>query len=359
MSIQTIYSSFSSLSQQSKLRENNALGAICFIDNSADNDLTSSIDLPTVQLHAPILDGVNKACEIWLSNTNLLAGKALTQASRGAIEYRFNDELLFGVITLTESELIESSTDISALQNITESAYRQIFSLMDEMNYPHIYRFWNYMADINGVNDGLERYRQFNIGRKKAFLDSNISTNKQLPAACALGLTNGPLSIAFLLGRKPAIAIENPRQVSAYEYPEEYGPQTPSFSRATLLCSDLSTPKHSAILFISGTASIVGHQTLHTTDVIAQTIETLVNLEAVIAEANRIIGEVKFDLRHVFLRVYIRNANDLLLVRNEIHRHLGSTVNAIYIQADICRQELLLEIEATAEYKSELIHSKT
>ena len=176
------------------------------------------------------------------------------------------------------------------------------------------------------------------------FLTSSNTTNNQLPAACALGTANGPLSIAFLLGRKAPVAIENPRQVSAYEYPEDYGPKTPSFSRATLLCLE-----YSSILFISGTASIVGHQTLHTTDVVAQTKETLANLEAVIAEANHTTGKVKFNLRNVFLRVYIRHAADISLVRNEIHRHLGEATKAVFIQADICRQELLLEIEATAE----------
>ncbi|MEO6118684.1 MAG: hypothetical protein ABIP37_06395 [Methylotenera sp.] len=323
------------------------MGAICFIDNSVDGNTTASTEIPTIQLHAPILDGLGAGCEIWLSNTRLWADKTLAHGSQRDISYRFNDEFLFGVITLSESAL-EDITDTSALQRITESAYRQVFALMDEMKYPHIYRFWNYMADINKVSHGLERYRQFNIGRKDAFLACSNASNIQLPAACALGLTGGPLSIAFLLGRQAPIAIENPRQVSAYEYPEEYGPQTPSFSRATLLHSE-----HATLLFISGTASIVGHQTLHTTDVVAQTKETLINLEAVIAEANRTIGEVKFDLRKGFLRVYIRRTADLSLIRNEIHRHLGDTITAVFIQADICRQELLLEIEATAECVSE------
>lgn len=82
---------------------------------------------------------------------------------------------------------------------------------------------------------------------------------------------------------------------------------------------------------------------------VAQTRETLANLEAVIAEANRTTNQAKFDLHHTFLRVYLRYAADLSLVRNEIQRHLGSTTRAVFIQADICRQELLLEIEATAE----------
>lgn len=350
MSIQTAYTSYSNFPEQSKQLEEKTLGAICFIDCSEDNN---AVKMPAIQLHASILDGLYAACEIWLSNANLGTEKALNTGSSGDISYRLNDEFLFGVITSPESIPSEIDGDISPLQFTTESAYSQIFALMEKMNYTHIYRFWNYMEDINGVSHGLERYRQFNVGRKAAFLASNNTLHNQLPAACALGLAHGPLNIAFLVGRQAPIAIENPRQISAYEYPEEYGPETPTFSRATLLHSEQAT-----LLFISGTASIVGHQTLHTTDVVAQTKETLINLEAVIAEANRTIGEVKFDLKDVFLRVYVRHAADLSLIKNEMQRYLGRAMNAVFIQADVCRQELLLEIEATAKCSTESSPSK-
>ena len=251
LSIQTTHTSFSNFSQLSKLRESNTLGAICFVDSTAGDSVTLNNDMPTIQLHTPILDGLDTACEVWTLSTS----KTPVTGSFESIKYRINDEFLFGVITLPDSLLLKNKNNAPELQLITESAYRQIFALMDEMDYAHIYRFWNYMADINGVSHGLERYRQFNIGRKNAFLTSSNITNSQLPAACALGTANGPLSIAFLLGRKAPVAIENPRQVSAYEYPEDYGPKTPSFSRATLLRLE-----HSAILFISGTARIIPNE---------------------------------------------------------------------------------------------------
>lgn len=357
MSLAATYTSISDISQLVNLGENNMLGAICFVDHIHNNELYSSNATPNLQLNAPILDAVDQACELWCLTSN----KPLTQGIVGDISYRFNDDFLFGVITLPESLPLENDTQISALQYITESAYRQIFALMDKMDYPHIYRIWNYMADINGVHPlishGLERYRQFNVGRKEAFMACSNAMNLQLPAACALGTRDGPLSIAFLLGHKPPIAIENPRQISAYEYPDDYGPQTPNFSRATLLPGDASSAEHSAILFISGTASIVGHQTLHTKDVVAQTKETLANLEAVITEANRTIGAVRFDLHHAFLRVYVRNALDLPMIKNEIRHHLGSAVKAVFVQADICRQALLLEIETTVHYSVKKTHA--
>lgn len=344
MGIKTAYMPLSDIYQQPQAWKDSVLGAICFNESVLDLNKMEEAGVLVVQLQAAILAGTDLSGEIWLSNSALMSGSPLESGYHGAIQYRCNEELLFGTICLPELE---------SLQSATESAYRQIFALMKDLNYPYIYRFWNYMADINGLSNNLERYRQFNVGRSDAFLACDNQVGNQYPAACALGMVDGPLTIAFLLGRRAPVAIENPRQINAYEYPEVYGPRTPSFSRATLLVAEKSE-----ILFISGTASIVGHQTMHPLDVVAQTRETLVNLEAVVAEANRMLGVRKFDLHNIYFRVYIRSASDLTLVQDEMERYLGVAVNAVFIQADICRQELLLEIEATAGDMLQLTGSK-
>ena len=327
------------------------LGIISFSDpNNASQ--VASISPSTVshlQLSAQILEGAEHACE--LINTN----EAVTDTQHlGNIAYRSNDNYLFGIIELPE--LTENTTQLegtSDLQRNTEQAYNEIFALMDALGYRYIYRVWNYMANINGMTHSLERYRQFNAGRKEAFARHPELTSNQYPAACALGLANGPLSIAFLLGRDIApIAIENPRQVSAYEYPEQYGPRTPSFSRATLLKSTTGYT-----LFISGTASIVGHQTLHIDDVAAQTRETMLNLGTVIEQANKEIDKPLFDLDSMFLRVYVRNAADLPIIKATMQDYLGTVPHATFILADICRQDLLLEIEATGLADSSPTHA--
>jgi len=337
MDIKTAYLPFSEINQQPKSWKDSALGLISFGVPVLSNTV-EALEIPHLQLQAPVLDGADIAVEIWLSHQALSQDKLFKSDKRGAIHYRFNDELLFGVICLPEE---------GSLQAATESAYRQIFTLMEALDYPHVYRFWNYMADINGtnasINNHLERYREFNVGRKDAFLAYENGIGDQLPAACALGLADGSLTIAFLLGREAPIAIQNPRQINAFEYPDEYGPRTPSFSRATLLHT-----AQNPLLFISGTASIVGHLTLHVADVVAQTNETLVNLEAVITEANRVLGKPIFNLHDIYFRVYIRHAIDLSAVQSEMQRYIGGAIKAVFIQADICRQELLLEIEATA-----------
>lgn len=351
MGIKIHYMPFPDVQLQMQAWQDRVLGIMCF--NESNPDYLNEI--PQIHLNTPVLAGENIACEIWLSDVSSenTSSYHMVSGNKGAIQYRLDDEFLFGVISLDETALPQGQSQqtqhaTSSLQIATESAYRQIFALIDELGYSHLYRFWNYMADINDISHDLERYRQFNVGRKHVLMQSGRDLGSELPAACALGLAKGPLSIAFLAGKIAAVAIENPRQIKAYDYPEQYGPLTPSFSRAALLHRD-----NQAILFISGTASIVGHQTQHALDVAAQTRETLLNLEAVIAEANRTLNQSRFNLLDSSLRVYIRQPKDLDVVRTELQRHLKGEIKAMFIQADICRDDLLVEIEATIQCRAD------
>jgi enamine deaminase RidA (YjgF/YER057c/UK114 family) len=101
-------------------------------------------------------------------------------------------------------------------------------------------------------------------------------------------------------------------------------------------------------LFISGTASIVGHQTIHAGDTAAQTRETITNIEALLDEANRVTGTEAFTLDALACKVYVRHAVDLPLIQAEVRATLGTASRAVYLQAEICRRDLLVEIEATA-----------
>jgi enamine deaminase RidA (YjgF/YER057c/UK114 family) len=148
--------------------------------------------------------------------------------------------------------------------------------------------------------------------------------------------------VYFLAGRSAPVFVENPRQVSAYHYPRQYGTHSPLFSRAALL-----RQPQSLTLFVSGTASIVGHRSLHIGDTTRQTRETLTNIEALLSEANRVARGARFELDSLAYKVYVRRPEDLPLIQSELAATLGSQAQVIYLQADICRQDLLVEIEAT------------
>jgi enamine deaminase RidA (YjgF/YER057c/UK114 family) len=308
------------------------LGALCF---SAEGTACREEDMPHLRVCMRRLDGGNSHCETWHGRGQLVRGH------RGDIQYCHDSEILFGVLALPESRFVVHNGK-APLQQAAEQAYREVFTLVDELGFRYYYRFWNYFPDINQMSHGLERYRQFNLGRQDAFGRHGYVEADGFPAACALGSSQGPLCVAFLAGQAAPHRIENPRQVSAYHYPEQYGPRTPLFSRATLMRS-----MHEDVLLISGTASVVGHATLHPDNVAAQARETIANIGAVLAEANRVSRRAAFRLPDLSCRVYVRNAADLPQVQAALTQSAGATLNAAYLQADICRKDLLLEIEAT------------
>lgn len=258
------------------------------------------------------------------------------------VRWRRNGHLLYGVIELDEAA-DPAHPGETPLRATSRLLYERLFRLLREQKTPHLWRIWNYVARINEDSHGLERYRQFNLGRYDAFVQARQETGGQVPAACALGVRAGPLSVAFLAGVSPVVPLENPRQVSAWSYPSIYGPRAPTFSRAAL-----AHPPGQEALFISGTASIVGHETVHTDDVAAQCQETVRNLEAVVHEANRVKRSAQpFSVQAMDHRVYVRHADDIATVQRALQPLLGDAP-VVFVQADVCRADLLVEIEAHA-----------
>lgn len=100
-------------------------------------------------------------------------------------------------------------------------------------------------------------------------------------------------------------------------------------------------------LFVSGTASIVGHETRHRGDAAAQTAESLANIGAVVDEANRLLGASRFALGQLTFKVYVRRPGDLAAIAAQIKRSAACEAPIVYLQADVCREDLLVEIEAS------------
>jgi chorismate lyase/3-hydroxybenzoate synthase len=294
-------------------------------------------DVPVADIRTPVLGSGGEVWEIWRTRQRLESGQ------RAGVHYRHGAEILFGSISVPEADVPGKS----GLHAATERAYLEIFATLDELAYPHLLRVWNYVPEINADTHGMERYRQFNSARRVALIARGRDLAGNVPAACALGSAAGsPLVIYFLASRNAPTLIENPRQTSAYHYPSQYGPK-PAFSRASVWHES-----HGAILFISGTASIVGHRTVHAGDVAAQTRETVANVEALLGEANRVVGPdsgaPRFDLETLAYKVYVRNRTDLPVIQSQLRAMLGSQAQLMYLRADICRQDLLVEVEATS-----------
>ena len=309
-------------------------------------DKPPSIDgapVPVTASMTPALDvAVSPMCEVWrVAGAARLSNGVLRQ---NRVRYRFNEDLVFGSITIEESG-IEARSESAALLEATESAYQEIFAVLKHTGHRHLIRIWNYLPEINRLADGDERYRLFNSARQLAFRNSGQAHVGTVPAASALGTPAGvPISIYFLAARVAPTMIENPRQTSAYDYPPKFGRHTPLFSRACVL-----TAATGSNLFVSGTASIVGHESIHPGDVEAQTRETIANIGALLDEANRVTGAARFALDRLKLKVYVRRPADRAAIERVLRAATRSAASAVFLQADVCREDLLVEIEAESD----------
>lgn len=297
--------------------------------------------VPVTASMTPPLPGSPALCEVWRVDRAAENDAAAAQI-HGRVSYRVHGGYLFGAVMLSEAEWGPGAT---ALQCATAAAYADIFAVLEATQYAHLIRIWNYLPDINGYADGEERYRHFNAARQAAFRAAGRRIVGSVPAACALGApTASPMSIYFVASSRAPTLIENPRQTSAYHYPRKFGDHSPTFSRACVLeeCGGTN-------LFISGTASIIGSDSVHVGDVAAQTRETLVNIDALVDEANRVVGAHTYALERLRLKVYVRRPADLKIIERIVSASVGPELPALYLHADICREELLVEIEATGD----------
>ncbi|MGI4747126.1 MAG: hypothetical protein ACRYGI_10660 [Janthinobacterium lividum] len=238
------------------------------------------------------------------------------------------DGLLFGAIS------VEAGPE---LEVITRDLYERLFNVIGAAGCPNLIRLYNYIPDITRLEANEERYRHFNAGRKTAFAAAGIDPHSA-PAASALGTNGSELQVYFLASSTASLRIENPRQVSAYHYPERYGAAPPLFARATIVDPETDQP----VLLVSGTASIVSHESLHPGDVAAQTDEVMRNLHAIFDEC-RTQG---FEMHEVHqLKIYVRRGTDRAPVAARLETMAGPD-RMVWLEADICRPELLVEVEA-------------
>lgn len=255
----------------------------------------------------------------WLSAT------AVSRGQEDGLSFAANSNVLFGDLHVSESELADAET-------ATHRAYARIDAFLAAHGYPHLLRCWNFVHDLHRGAGDTERYKQFVAGRYRAW-SSRAGFEQRLPAATVIGSAEPGLRIYFLAARTAGTAIENPRQTPAWKYPREYGPRSPSFARA--MRKDWDGESH---LYVSGTASVVGHQTHHAADAAAQLRETHTNIGALLAEAGG-------GWRPLLLKLYVRREADLRIAQKLALELWGADAPFLWLRGDICRSDLLLEVE--------------
>lgn len=258
------------------------------------------------------------------------------------VAWASDGQLTFGAIEVDERQHA-SAADPTGIVGAAAHAYARITTFLRDARpaeTPHLLRIWNYLDAITQGDGDIERYRQFCVGRARGLGDFDPT---RLPAATAIGRCDNArvLQVYWLAARAPGTPLENPRQVQAWRYPRQYGPQAPSFARAMLPPTVGRAP-----LLLSGTASVVGHATRHAGLLLEQMGETFANFDALITEARKQQPELPgaFDASSR-LKVYVRDQADLPLVADALKARLGGDVPCLLLHAAICRRDLALEID--------------
>jgi chorismate lyase/3-hydroxybenzoate synthase len=321
--MQPFSAKFAPARNASALLDDRHVLALIEFGSSADEGGTDprriTVDLPQL--------GPSSLVEVWRSTT------AVESGARGEISYSRNEQVLLGHISVDER-------DFPGLEDATRQAYESILPFAPDMGFPHYLRIWNYIPDINGEEDGVERYKRFCAGRHTS-LEKFGFYEHQLPAASGIGSPSKRILINFLAARDAGVQVENPRQVSAFHYPPQYGRKSPAFSRA--MVKDWGTGKH---LYISGTASIIGHESRHHDALLPQLTESLRNMSALVKSAETEHGVPIHTLAELSqVKVYIRDGRDHAAIRAHMDEQLGEGVPVIYLGGDLCRKNLLVEIE--------------
>jgi chorismate lyase / 3-hydroxybenzoate synthase len=284
---------------------------------------------PELTVHA-VADSADAFTEVWHTDRPI---------ERGTLN---------GVVHAHDGETLFCAARIDSSDDCTEAvraAYLTALGLTRTLDYQRIFRMWNFVENINGTNsEGLEVYRDFCRGRARAFHEFGFA-EEHLPAATGVGALGGGIGFCLLAGRSAhRVTIENSRQVPAYRYPERYGPSSPSFARATHVAAAGS----GASIYVSGTASVVGHETLHRGQIAQQCGETLANLEHLLSADNLARhglrpGRRLEDLRNI--KVYVRDQQDLQTVREICAKAFSPAADIAFLNVDLCRSDLLVEIE--------------
>lgn len=261
--------------------------------------------------------------------------------SENSVNYGSHESLQYATDGFHQFLALNMKEESKDLREIGRLAYDSIFEVIRKNNYPNISRVWNHISNINEYADEAERYTKFCHGRSESFQKNGYI----YPAATGIGCCGDSVCIYMLsISKNINKYIENPNQTPAYNYPSKYGIKPPCFARAAY--TDYGSGR--GILYVSGTASIIGHETVHVGNVQKQCETTIDNIRVLISITNLNSYGIKkgFTLDNMdCIKVYIRNDYDFESIRDICSKAFSHDKSIAYLKADVCRNNLLVEIE--------------
>ena len=285
-----------------------------------------------------------------------LAVEVYTFEGSTDFQIREKDGVCYGVIeTATEKMLFVEGIPASDFSAKVSEQSREVFvkldALLTEYGYEvdDIVRQWNYIGNIVSYKDGKQNYQEFNDARSRYY--AKAEWKRGYPAATGIGSTDGIIVGAIAFKRvdgSGVYPIDNPLQIAAHVYSkrvlidddENAMKSTPKFERAKLIETE-----RGACCFVSGTAAIRGEESVDSTSAKLQTVKTIENIEYLVSKENLVrFGCKPYDLKYKFIHVFVKNEADYEEVKSVVEAYYYD-VAVIYSIADVCRSELLVEIE--------------
>lgn len=339
---------------QSNFDKHSILGAIFFIDSQSDSDyferknhILNTMDDERLMMPFNVQAQSTKSMvsiEIWVEDS---ATKTEYLSFNNARYTRVTSELGISIWGIGISSFLEHLPLAEQIEYSFDTV-RQILE-NENMSFADIVRQWNYVPNILNIQHfegkNLQHYQLFNEIRQKYYASNDFMEG--YPAATGIGTRNGNFDLDFFALKSSEsiqkVGLSNPKQHDAYKYDQShligdasFGQikKTPLFERAKMLKTNEGTQ-----VFISGTASIIGQETIGIGDIKCQTEVTINNIKELISTSNSIQTN-----QFTYLRAYIKEENHFHEVRS-ILETLFPDITISYLQADICRDNLLVEIE--------------
>ncbi|TAL68770.1 MAG: hypothetical protein EPN82_08840 [Bacteroidetes bacterium] len=260
--------------------------------------------------------------------------------------------------------------DVTISEKDDTSAYNNAIVCFDKMNailknqilnFGNIVRQWGYIGKITNYelricDEGkieTENYQMFNVARSEFY--NIVNWKHGYPSATGIGMSVVGCSMEFIATNdspdKIIIPLQNPKQSNAHEYTgkqfinnsiNNIQPNTPKFERGKIVISG-----NSLDLFVSGTAAIIGEDSIPG-NIDKQTQTTIENIIELCTKEN-------IDKQGIFIendlppfsgvRAYIKEQKDAEIVEKICRKAFGN-IPILCVIADVCREELLVEIEA-------------
>lgn len=280
------------------------------------------------------------------------------------IQYRERSDVPYIIVESTRcKKLYLSGLQADSLKMTIREQADAIFSRLEDIlhneNMPisSIVRQWNYIEQIVKKVNGHQHYQEFNDSRTLFY--NKTSWHNGYPAATGVGTSCGGVVVDLDAMQSnvsdiEVVALNNHLQVAAHAYSpnvligkenEQSGRKaTPKFERAKLIhCGN------KGVVYVSGAAAIRGEKSLYDVGIEEQTKITLENIEHLLSKEK--LGDASISdgtrARLSSIRVYLKEPRFFEIVKRIIEGHYPG-LPSVYLIADVCRDELLVEIEGFA-----------